>query len=88
MAGQKGRSGGKRPGAGRKPKKLSDAVQRCLNPYEEGAAEALGAAIEHGEAWAVKMFFAYRYGKPVQCTENKHEITEKAFENLPTWMDD
>jgi hypothetical protein len=87
MAGQKGRSGGKRPGAGRKPKKVTDEMRERLSPYEAGAIKALGAAIENGEAWAIKLFFAYRYGKPVQRTENRHEVAQQQIANRPEWFD-
>jgi len=61
--------GGKRPGAGRKPKEVSESMIERLTPYEDGAIEKLAEAIERGEAWAVKLFFEYRWGKPVQRTE-------------------
>jgi hypothetical protein len=61
--------GGKRPGSGRKPKKQQTELLDRMSPYEDKAFKALVAALDNGEAWAVKLFFEYRYGKPTQTNE-------------------
>lgn len=85
MAGKKGRSGGRRPNAGRKPKEQSQALVEKLKPYEPAALANLGAAVEAGEAWAIKMFFEYMYGKPHQetTTNLKGELKVTPIDFLP-----
>ena len=84
--------GGKRPGAGRKPKDAEQALIERLAPYEDQAIEKLTDAMTAGEAWALKMFFEYRWGKPTQRTDITSEgvtVTPVSFfGNLPEWMDD
>ena len=77
--------GGKRPGAGRKPKEVTEGLRERLNPYEDGAFQALGAAIDNGEAWAIKLFFEYRYGKAIQRVE---ERVHPVMKNVPEWFND
>lgn len=92
MAGVKGRSGGRRPNAGRKTKDREQELIEWLAPYEDTAIEKLAAAIKAGEAWALKLFFEYRWGKPTQRTDITTEgmtVTPiRFFSNLPEWMDD
>lgn len=92
MAGRKGRSGGRRPNAGRKTKDREQQLIEQLAPYEAEAIEKLAEAMEAGEAWAVKLFFEYRWGKPTQRTDVKAEgitVTPVSFfRNLPEWMDE
>ena len=57
--------GGKRPGAGRKPKEIKKARLQRLDPLEEKAFQALERGIKANEPWAVKLFFQYRYGMPI-----------------------
>lgn len=66
MAGVKGKSGGRRRNAGRKPKEKNQALVEKLKPYEETALKKLGSAVNRGDAWALKLFFEYCYGKPIQ----------------------
>ena len=61
--------GGVRPGAGRKKKHEEQELVEKLKPYDSLAFDALTAAMQTGESWAVKLFFEYRFGKPVQRTE-------------------
>jgi len=58
--------GGVRPGAGRKKKHEEQELVEKLKPYDSLAFDALTAAMQTGESWAVKLFFEYRFGKPVQ----------------------
>lgn len=73
MAGVKGKSGGSRRGAGRKSKSKGRALIETLTPYEDSTHAALFAAIKRGEPWAIKLFFAYRYGKPKRYTPKNLE---------------
>ena len=79
--------GGRRPGAGRKPKEVTEDLRERLSPYEDEAFKALATAIESGQAWAVKMFFLYRYGKPVQRVEVEPEGWP-VMKNVPSWFND
>ena len=92
MAGIKGRSGGRRPNAGRKRKDREQELIEQLAPYEDKAVERLGKAVEAGESWAIKLYFEYRWGKPTQRTDLTAEMTAVTpitfFGNLPEWMDD
>ncbi|MCO6490431.1 MAG: hypothetical protein J5I98_18595 [Phaeodactylibacter sp.] len=69
MAGVKGRSGGRRPNSGRKGKAEEQELIERLSPMDDIAHKKLEIALKKGEAWAIKMFFEYRYGKPVQKSE-------------------
>lgn len=68
--------GGKRPGAGRKPKEIKKARLQRLDPLEEKAFQALERGIKANEPWAVKLFFQYRYGMPVQMQPDLPEAGE------------
>jgi hypothetical protein len=70
--------GGKREGAGRKPKADEQKLIERLSPLDDIALNALKNAIEEEESWAVKLFMEYRYGKPKQQIENTntHTFTE------------
>lgn len=56
--------GGKREGAGRKPKVEEQAIAEKLSPLDEIAFEALKNGVENGEFPFVKLFMEYRFGKP------------------------
>lgn len=36
---------------------------------EDAAHKQLNAAIKRGDAWALKLYFEYMYGKPIQRTD-------------------
>lgn len=61
--------GGKRKGAGRKPKSEEQTLIEQLSPYDTEATKRLIAAVRKGDAWAIKLFFEYRYGKPKQSMD-------------------
>lgn len=87
MAGVKGRSGGPRKGSGRKSKAEEQALAEKLSPMEDSAHAALKTALLEKEPWAVKLFFEYMYGKPLQRTD----LTSNGESvNIPliTWVDD
>lgn len=65
-------NGGKREGAGRKPKADEQKLIERLTPMSDKAYKALEDAVEDGQNWAVKMWFEYMYGKP----KEKLEVTK------------
>lgn len=62
--------GGKREGAGRKSKAEEQQLIEKLTPLAQTALEALERNINNDQGWAVKMFFEYFYGKPVERQEH------------------
>lgn len=62
-------NGGKRQGAGRKPKADEQKLIEKLSPLEPKAFKALENAIQEEQSWAVKMYFEYMYGKPKERVE-------------------
>jgi hypothetical protein len=64
--------GGKREGAGRKPKAEEQRLIEKLSPLEDKAFKALENAIDEEHSWAIKLYFEYTYGKP----KEKVEITK------------
>lgn len=78
MADGRRNNGGRRPNAGRPSKRDEQKLVEKLKPLEPKAYEALERNLELGEGWAVKLFFEYMHGKPLQRVEaettNKHEV--------------
>lgn len=70
--------GGKRLGAGRKPKADEQTLAEMLSPFEISAHEALKVGLESGKDWAVKLFFQYKYGMPKQVIDQTttHSIND------------
>ena len=66
--------GGKRAGAGRKSKAEEQKLIERLSPLADTALQALERNINDDQGWAVKMFFEYFYGKPVERQE--HSFTD------------
>ena len=60
----KGKHGGRRAGAGRKPKVHEQEIITRLTPHDDLAFKQLKMAMLNGESWALKLFFAYRFGMP------------------------
>jgi len=61
--------GGKRKGAGRKPKAEEQSLIEKLTPLEDIGFKALQDGLKDGQSWAVKLFLEYRFGKPKQTTD-------------------
>ena len=61
-----GKAGGKREGAGRKPKADEQKLVEKLKPYDDKVLKVLMDNVMDNESWAVKMFMDYRFGKPVE----------------------
>lgn len=74
-----GKNGGKRPGAGRKPKadeiKLIERLDKAID--KDKAMEKLKELVYDGEFKALQLYFNYRYGKP----REKMSVTIK--EDIP-----
>ncbi len=66
-------AGGKRNGAGRKPKATEIELIERLSPLDDDAMKALKQGIKAGEYPYVKMFFEYRLGKPKENMTLRHE---------------
>ena len=69
--------GGKREGAGRKPKAEEQKLIEKLTPLNDLALESLKKGLEKKEQWAVKLYFEYFYGRPqqrVDVTTNEESI--------------
>lgn len=50
---------------GRRPRKMEKELIQRLSKFDKAANAELGKAIKKGEAWAIKLFMEYRYGRPV-----------------------
>lgn len=61
--------GGKREGAGRKPKIEEAKIAEKLSPLDDIAFDALQKGVEKGDYQFVKMFMEYRYGKPRETVQ-------------------
>lgn len=61
--------GGKREGAGRKPKADEIELIEKLSPLDDIAFKKLEEGLKGGEFQYVKMFFEYRFGKPNQTID-------------------
>lgn len=81
------RNNGGHKTAGRKPKAQEQKLIEKLKPLEPLAYEALQANLEKGEGWAVKLFFEYMNGKPVQRTENENTNTHEVNIPILSWVD-
>jgi len=88
--------GGKRDGAGRKPKSYEMKLAEQLEPYNDLAMEALKDGLEQKEYKYVKLYFEYVYGRPIQrvndgicdpmvITVNKNYSNPE--KNLPDWLE-
>ena len=69
--------GGKRIGAGRKPKADEQKLIEKLTPLNDLALESLKKGLEKKEQWAVKLYFEYFYGRPqqrVDVTSNEETL--------------
>ena len=79
-------NGGHKTNGGRKPKADEQKLLEKLSPLEGKAYKALENALNEEEAWAVKLFFEYRFGKPRQTIEQtytNYDVTwneEKTYE--------
>jgi hypothetical protein len=63
-------NGGARDNSGRKSKSDEQNLIERLSPMEDSAHQALRDNVEAGEAWAIKLYFEYMYGKPKQSVDH------------------
>jgi hypothetical protein len=56
--------------AGRKSKSDEQNLIELLSPMQSDAHKALQDNVKAGEAWAVKLYFEYMYGKPKQSVDH------------------
>ena len=77
-------NGGKREGAGRKPKdaesKLIERLDACID--QEEAIEILKNKMHNGDMRALQLYFNYRYGKPKESVEVSSEGFNLNFRDL------
>jgi len=76
---EKKQNGGRREGAGRKSKAEEQNLIEKLSPMESKALEVFKKALNEEKQWAVKMYFEYMYGKPVETKEIKMDIEQPLF---------
>lgn len=74
-------NGGKRDGAGRKPKNDEQQLLERLSIYSDDAHKKLQQAVKGGEQWAIKMFFEYYYGKPNQTINHQNNGNDFTNDN-------
>jgi hypothetical protein len=73
--------GGKREGAGRKPKAEEISLIEKLSPLEDTAFEALKKGVEKGDFKFVQLFYNYYAGKPRETKDIN------ISEDVPLFMD-
>jgi len=75
------KNGGKREGAGRKPKideiTLIESMDAVLVPKE--AWEKLAVKVKENDVQAIKTWLSYRYGMPKQTVDNNTNVTVNDF---------
>jgi hypothetical protein len=81
-------NGGKRPGAGRKPKIEEAALIERLSPMDDTALKALKDGLTNGDHAFVKLFMEYRYGKPKEKVEHSGGLSIVWNEILNNGTDD
>lgn len=66
-------NGGKRNGAGRKPKTEELELIEKLTPLDDIAFKAIEKGVKAGSFHFIKLFMEYRFGKPIQQIETGNE---------------
>lgn len=85
--------GGKRIGAGRKPKATEIELIELLTPLDSIAFKALEKGVNAGEFPYIKLYFEYRYGKPKQqmdinqTQEDRFDLSVLTDEELKTYSE-
>ena len=82
-----GKNGGKREGAGRKPKAKEIELIERLSPMEDTALEQLSKGVKSGDYKFIALYMSYRYGKP---KESKDITSNGESINIPliSWAED
>ena len=81
-------NGGKRKGAGRKPKADEQQLIEKLSPLDAVALKALKNGLVDDQSWAVKLFLEYRYGKPTQTINQTNAVTINDFDIKSLYTDE
>lgn len=70
--------GGRREGAGRKPKvKEADLIDRLDSIIDSDTVLSKLMELAHdGDMRAIKLYMEYRYGKPKETVHNTHEVNQ------------
>jgi hypothetical protein len=71
----RGKNGGARPGAGRKPRIIEEAFSSKLKVYEPEMLEILIARARAGDATCIKLYFAYMVGNPTTTINSNVNAT-------------
>lgn len=78
-------NGGKRAGAGRKPKDQEQSLKEALDRIVDGdkAIEVLKELISEGDIRALQLYLNYRYGKPKESVDVTQFVEQPLFEDVP-----
>ena len=74
--------GGARQGAGRKPKDEEQSLIKRLSPYDSIAFEKLIEGVKEGQYRYLKLYFEYRYGRPIPMLPPEEEKSEPITINV------
>jgi len=74
--------GGKREGAGRKPRQIEQDLVGRLTKYSDEVFEVLYDAIKDKKQWAIKLWFERVYGKPKDYKEIDLRTTQIEVPNI------
>lgn len=72
-------NGGARENAGRKSKAEEHHLIETLTPFHEDAISAFKKAIQEEEAWAIKLYMEFFYGKPKQSIDQNVTLDQPLF---------
>lgn len=90
MADGRKNNGGKREGAGRKPKAQEQQLIEKLSPLDTIAFKKLEEGVREGSYNFIKLFMEYRFGKPRETVSMTHELPlppKKAFTDFGSERD-
>ena len=82
MADGRKNNGGFREGSGRKPKAEIQELIEKMSPYDDDILDVLVQNAIAGKPWAVRLYMAYRYGKPRETKEIQLEQPEQPIFNI------
>jgi len=74
-------NGGRREGAGRKPKADELALVERLSPLDDIAFAELQKGVKSGDFQFIKLFMEYRFGRPKQVIDNNVSMAEPVIIN-------
>jgi len=71
--------GGKREGAGRKPKEDREDLVNRLTPYDDLVFQQMEEGIKSGQFKWIKLFMEYRYGKTIPMPPAEESAESKSI---------